>query len=82
MSGAKPSERAETGPMSADRGCHLVAPARPLHHPWSVASSPDRLATFDGPTISISVATREPYALHNAAVAALPDLMGIRPIAD
>ena len=30
MSGAKPSERAETGPMSADRGCHLVAPARPL----------------------------------------------------
>ena len=29
MSGARPSERAEIGLMSADQACHLVAPARP-----------------------------------------------------
>ncbi len=27
VSGVKPSERAEPGPMSTDRGCHLVEPA-------------------------------------------------------
>lgn len=30
MSGQKPSGRAETGPMTADRGRHRAEPARPL----------------------------------------------------
>ena len=30
MSGARPSERAETGPLRVDRGRHPAVPARPL----------------------------------------------------